>query len=175
MKQDISYVCLTALALSFLEHIPNPIQAFELSENSYPDIQVLPQGSHLDPQDKGNKSFQALPLDPAVYYGQLQNRNRNKRPKSGKKKRRKNGDLLSGSFSGGGTGEKGNTLKYSFLQPQTPPDGGPVETCKPPSSVSAFTFMNFALSAITIAANLVRGHPQFLLVSNPPSHIAFMS
>ena len=157
MNLDISTsFCPIVLTLIFLGQAPNPVQAFDLSENSYPDIQVLPQGSRLDLQDKGNKSFQTLPLDPAVYYGQLQNRNRNKKPKSGKKNRRKNGDVLSGSFSGGGgTGEKGNTLKYAFLQPQAPPDGGPVETCKPPSSVSAFTFMNFALSAITIAANLV--------------------
>jgi hypothetical protein len=147
---------------TFIPLCPYSTGAFEISDNTFPDIQVLPQGSGLKEVPK-NQTFQALPLDPAVYYGRLQN----KRQKS--KKKRKNGGSnnnkkdLTGSFSdSAGHGQKSNTLKYAFLQPQTPPDGGQVETCKPPSSVSAFNFMNFALAAITIGANLVNKNSLFL-------------
>ena len=79
----------------------------------------------------------------------------NRKKNSKKKSKSKNRNELAGSFSGGGGGKNSNTLKYAFLRPETPPDGGQREDCRPPSSISAFSFMNFALAAITIGANLV--------------------
>jgi hypothetical protein len=152
--QKVQIIRAFFLLWTFIQLCSYGTGAFEISDNTFPDIQVLPQGSGLKEIPK-NQTFQALPLDPAVYYGRLQS----KRQKT--KKKRKNGGNnnnkkdLTGSFSDSGYGQKSNTLKYAFLQPQTPPDGGQVETCKPPSSVSAFNFMNFALAAITIGANLV--------------------
>ncbi len=100
------------------------IRAFELEENTDPDIQVLPLGSNLPSK---NQSFQALPLDPAVYYGRLQNKAKKGKTRK-KNSNRKSAFDVQGSFSGGGheAGQKSNTLKYAFLQPQTPPDGGQV-------------------------------------------------
>jgi hypothetical protein len=139
--------------LILLLSIPPIVLSFDLAQDALSDIQVLAQGSK---ELASNKTFQALPLDPAVYYSQLQNRKRSKK-KNNRKKNNKND--LEGSFSGSGSDKSRNSLKYAFLKPETPPDGGQVETCRPPSAVSAFTFMNFALAAITIGANLVSPHP----------------
>ena len=119
MKFKLSFLC---FSLFLLCHI----RAFELEENTDPDIQVLPLGSNLPSK---NQSFQALPLDPAVYYGRLQNKAKKAKGKSRKKNPNRKKVLdIQGSFSGGGhdAGQKSNTLKYAFLQPQTPPDGGQV-------------------------------------------------
>ena len=138
---------------TFIQLCPPTIRAFEIGDSTFQDIQVLPQGSGLKEIPR-NQTFQALPLDPAVYYGRLQTKRQKTKKKRKNEKRKFFGKKdLAGSFSDGG--QKSNPLKYAFLQPQTPPDGGQVESCKPPSSVSAFNFMNFALSAITIGASLV--------------------
>ena len=135
---------LISLGLLLTVSLP-AVLGFDIVEDSLQDIQVFPQGSK---ELAKNKTLQALPLDPAVYYGQLQNRKKSK-----KRKKNRNRNDLEGSFSGGQKSR--NSLKYAFLKPETPPDGGQVETCRPPSAISAFTFMNFALAAVTIGANLV--------------------
>jgi len=100
----------------------------------------------------GNKTsnFQVLPLDPAVYYGRVTSKKKFKNTNNINRKNTE--ETLSGSLS---QSTKKNNLRYAFLQPETPPDGGGSETCRPPSGIGAFTFMNFALAAISLAANLV--------------------
>ena len=93
------------------------------------------------------KYWETTNSDPGQYYAKSQLR--------AQKKRKKNEDLRGSSSS---SKKKSSKLKYAFLQPESSNKGikEEGETCKPQSGVfNAFTFMNFALAAATLAGNLV--------------------
>ena len=95
------------------------------------------------------KYWETTNSDPGQYYAKSQLR---------AKHRKKNGDLRGSSSSSSKKKKNGSKLKYAFLKPENS-DGGVKEegeTCKPQSGYfNAFTFMNFALAAATLAGNLV--------------------
>ena len=96
---------------------------------------------------QATKYWETTNSDPGQYYAKSQLRAQN---------RKKNGDLR-GSASGTKK-KKTSKLKYAFLQPESSNKGikEEGETCKTPNGIfNAFTFMNFALAAATLAGNLV--------------------
>merc|ERR1712109_152340 len=89
--------------------------------------------------------------DPGIYYAKSNQKKQRKRLKN---KRKRIGDLRGSASS---TSSKTSKLKYAFLQPE---DSSTItksgQECHEPNGVfNAFTFMNFALAAATLAGNLV--------------------
>ena len=92
------------------------------------------------------KYWETTNSDPGQYYAKSQLRAKN---------RQKSSDLRASASS---KKKKSSKLKYAFLQPESSNKGikEEGETCKTPNGVfNAFTFMNFALAAATLAGNLV--------------------
>ena len=101
-----------------------------------------------EPSDP-SKSYYTLPLDPGSYHAKINQRRKSEKRR--KKRRRKQSGLL-GSFSSNQKSKVNkNKLRYTFLKQKSSRDC----ESEPSPKISAFTFMNFALSAATLAANLV--------------------
>ena len=85
--------------------------------------------------------------DPAEYYAKIQ-RKVQRRKKHGSKLKRIQGSYSSYKKS------KNNQLNYAFLKPEVY-QAEESKDCKPASPISAFTFMNFAMAAGSVAANII--------------------
>ena len=125
---------------------PRYIWASALGNQNSNEVEFL---NHEAAPSDPSKSYYTLPLDPGSYYAKINQRRKSEKRR--KKRRRKQSGLL-GSYSSNQKSNKNNSkLRYTFLQPEKS------ENCETESSsrISAFTFMNFALSAASLAANLV--------------------